>query len=100
PLALLFAAIAAAASLLATPSAIRAAGWAAGAAVAGYSIGPGAARGRRSGGKFFGAVTGSAPAAVVAFIGMTALAAGAVAAAISVLPYVWPAIHLSQYADH
>jgi hypothetical protein len=100
PLALLFAAIAAAISLLATPSATRAAGWAAGAVVACYSLGPGSARCRRPVSKFFGAVTGSAPSAVLAFIGMAALAAGAVAAAISLTPDIAPAIHLSAWAEH
>jgi hypothetical protein len=100
PLALLFAATAAAVTLLATPDGSRAGGFAAGALVACYGLGPGSARCRRPLSKFFGAVTGTAPSTIVAFIGMTALAVGAVAAAISVPPYVWPAIHLSQYVDH
>jgi Protein kinase domain len=100
PLALLFAATAAAISLLAAADATRAGGYAAGALVACYGLGPGSARCRRPLSKFFGAVTGSAPSAVVAFIGITALAVGTVAAAISVPPYVWPAIHLSQFVQH
>ena len=100
PLALLFAAIAAAISLVAAPSATRAAAWAAGAVVACYSLGPGSARCRRPVSKFFGAVTGSTPSAVVVFVGMTALAAAAVAAAISLPPYIVPAIHLSDWAQH
>jgi hypothetical protein len=99
PLALLFAAAAAAISLLAVPNATRAGGWAAGALVACYGLGPGSARCRKPLSKFFGAVTRSAPSAVVAFIGMTALAVGTVAAAISVPPYIWPVIHLSHYWD-
>jgi Protein kinase domain len=100
PLALLFAATAAAVSLLAVPNASRAGGYAAGALVACYGLGPGSARCRRPLSKFFGAVTGSAPSAVVAFIGMTALAVGTVAAAISVPPYIWPVIHLSHFVQH
>jgi hypothetical protein len=100
PLALLCAATAAAATLLATPDGSRAGAYAAGALVACYGLGPGSARCRRPLSKFFGAVTGGAPSTVVAFIGMTALAVGTVAAAISVPSYIWPAIHLSQYADH
>jgi len=100
PLALVFAATAAAVSLLAVSDATRAGGYAAGALVACYGLGPGSARCRRPLSKFFGAVTGSAPSAVVAFIGMTALAVGTVAAAISVPPDVWPAIHLSEFVQH
>jgi protein kinase-like protein len=100
PLALVFAATAAAVSLLAVSDATRAGGYAAGAVVACYGLGPGSARCRRPLSKFFGAVTRTAPSAVVAFIGMTALAVGTVAAAISVPPDVWPAIHLSQFVQH
>jgi Protein kinase domain len=100
PLALVFAATAAAVSLLAVSDGTRAGGVAAGALVACYGLGPGSARCRRPLSKFFGAVTGSGPSAVVAFIGMTALAVGTVAAAISVPPYVWPALHLTEYVQH
>jgi hypothetical protein len=100
PLALLFAATAAALSLLAVPDGTRAGGYAAGALVACYGLGPGSARCRRPLSKFFGAVTRTGPTAVVAFIGMTALAVGTVATALSVPPAIWPVIHLSQYVEH
>ena len=100
PLALLFAATAAALSLLAVPDGTRAGGYAAGALVACYGLGPGSARCRRPLSKFFGAVTRSGPTAVVAFIGMTALAVGTVATALSVPPVIWPVIHLSNYLEH
>jgi hypothetical protein len=100
PLALLFAATAAAISLLAVPDGTRAGGYAAGALVACYGLGPGSARCRRPLSRFFGAVTRSGPSAVVVFIGMTALAVGAVATAISVPPAIWPVVHLSQYVEH
>jgi hypothetical protein len=100
PLALLFAAGAGGVALLATPDPARAGGYAAGAFVACYGLGPGSGRSRKPLRKFFGAVTGTAPSAVVAFIGMTALALGTVAAAASLPPYVWPAIHLSHYLDN
>ncbi|MGH3273279.1 MAG: hypothetical protein ACRDNZ_03010, partial [Streptosporangiaceae bacterium] len=97
PLALLFAAAAAAITLLATPAPAWAGGFAAGALVACYGLGPGSARSRRPLSKFFGAVTGTTPSTIVAFIGMTALAVAAVAAAISLPPYVWPVFHLTSH---
>jgi Protein kinase domain len=100
PLALLFAAIAAAATLLATPDPTRAGGYAAGALVATYSLGPGSARCRRPLSKFFGAVTRSGPSTFVASIGITALALATVAAAISIPPYIVPVIHLSSWFEH
>jgi hypothetical protein len=100
PLALLFAATAAAISLLAVQDGTRAGGFAAGAFVACYGLGPGSARCRRPLSKFFGAVTRSGPSTVVVFIGMTALAVGTVATAFSVPPVIWPVIHLSQWVEH
>jgi hypothetical protein len=98
PLALLFAAVAAAAALLTVPhNPMRAAGYAAGALVTCYAVGPGSARARRPLSRFFGAVTGSGPSAAVVFIGMAALAVGMVAAAISLPPFIWPSIHYSPH---
>jgi hypothetical protein len=98
PLALLFAAVAAAVALLTVPgNPTRAAGYAAGALITCYAVGPGSARSRRPLSRFFGAVTGSAPSAAVVFIGMAALALGMVAAAISLPPFIWPAVHYSPH---
>jgi hypothetical protein len=98
PLALLFAAAGAAAALLTVSGNLtRAAGYASGALVACYAIGPGSARARRPLSRLFGAITTTPPSAVVVFIGMLALAAGLLAAAFSLPPFVWPALHVSTH---
>jgi Protein kinase domain len=96
PLALLFAAAAAAVTFVALPGhpLPRAGAYAAGALVACYGLGPGSSRCRRPLSKFFGAITDSPASAVVVFIGMAALAAGVLAAAFSLPPFFWPVHHL------
>jgi len=96
PLALLFAAAAAAVTFVALPGhpLPRAGAYAAGALVACYGLGPGSSRCRRPLSKFFGAITDSPVSAVVVFIGMAALAAGVLAAAFSLPPFFWPVNHL------
>jgi hypothetical protein len=100
PLALLFAAVGAAAALLWAPSdPIRAAGYASGAFVFCYALGPGSVRCRRPLSRLFGAVTTSTLTTAMVFIGVLALAAGLVAAAISLPPDVWPTVNVSaQFA--
>jgi Protein kinase domain len=102
PLALLFAAAAAAVTFLALPGhpLPRAGAYAAGAAVACYALGPGSQRARQPLSSFFGAVTTTAPGAVIVFVGMAALAAGVLAAAFSLPPFYWPVEHAGLHADH
>jgi predicted Ser/Thr protein kinase len=97
PLALLFAAAAAAVTFVALPGhpLPRAGAYAAGALVLCYALGPGSGRARKPLSSFFGAITTSAPSAIVVFVGMAALAVGVVAAAFSLPPVFWPAGHLS-----
>jgi Protein kinase domain len=97
PLALLFAAAAAAVTFVALPGhpLPRAGAYAAGALVACYGLGPGSSRCRRPLGKFFGAITDSPASAVVVFVGMAALAVGVLSAAFSLPPFFWPANHLN-----
>jgi Protein kinase domain len=98
PMALLCAAAAAAIAVLATgPSQLpRVGGWAAGALVACYCLGPGSAACRRPISKFYGRVTRSGLRATAGFICLAALAVLAVSAAASVAPGYWPAAHLGH----
>jgi predicted Ser/Thr protein kinase len=98
PLALLCAAAAAAIAVLASgPGALpRAGGWAAGALVACYCLGPGSAACRRPIGKLYGRMTRSGLGAAAGFIALAALAVLAVAAATSLPTGYWPYVHLGQ----
>jgi hypothetical protein len=97
PLALIFAAAAAAVTFVALPGhpVPRAGAYAAGALVACYGLGPGSASCRKPLSSFFGAVTRSNASAVVVFVGVAALAAGVLAAAFSVPPFFWPVHNVS-----
>jgi hypothetical protein len=96
PVALVAAGIAAGITIVAVPvdPFPRAIAYAAGALVACYGLGPGSAGSRRQLGKLFDAVGSSPGAALVALIGVSALAMAAIAAASSQLPYYWPLHHL------
>jgi predicted Ser/Thr protein kinase len=94
PLALPVAAVAAAASVvvLHADTLPKAGGWAAGAAVAWYCLGPGSKRPRRQLRRITGSVIRSRAAMVVAIISTWALAAATISAAASAQPpLVWPA---------
>jgi predicted Ser/Thr protein kinase len=93
PLALPVAAAAAAASVvvLHADTLPKAGGWAAGAAVAWYCVGPGSRRPRRQLRRITGSVVRSRAAMVVAIISTWALAAATVSSAFSQPPLVWPA---------
>jgi hypothetical protein len=97
PLALLFAAAAAAVTFVALPGHPlgRAGSYAAGALVACYALGPGSGRTRQPLSTFFGSVTRSSASAVAVFIAVAALAAGMLAAALSLPAAFWPAHQLS-----
>jgi Protein kinase domain len=99
PLALLSAAAAAAIAVLAAgPSSLpRAGGWAAGALVACYCLGPGSAACRRPINRFYSRITTSALSAVAGFIALAALAVVAITAAASLDPGYWPDSILSQH---
>jgi predicted Ser/Thr protein kinase len=98
PLAVLSAAAAATIGIVASgPASLpRIGGWAAGALVACYCIGPGSAACRRPMGKAFGSLTRSRLGALAGFIGLAAAASVAVTAAVSLDPGYWPAVHLGQ----
>ncbi len=98
PLALLFAAAAAVLAVLATGPADlpRAVSYAAGALVACYCLGPGSAGCRRPLDRFYGRVIRSAPAAVLGFVGLAAIAIAVVAAAVTLAPGYWPVVHLGS----
>jgi Protein kinase domain len=98
PLALLFATAAAAITVLAAGSSDlpRAGGWAAGALVACYCLGPGSAACRRPIGKFYGRITRSSLGAAAGFICLAVLAVVAVLAAASLAPGYWPDAHVGQ----
>jgi Protein kinase domain len=98
PVALLFAAAAAVlAVLLVGPNQLaRAGAYAAGAFVASYCIGPGSRPCRQPLSRFYGRVTRSVPAAVLGSIGVAALVIAAVAAAATLAPGFWPAVHLGN----
>jgi Protein kinase domain len=99
PLALLSAAAAAAVAVLAAgPSSLpRAGGWAAGALVACYCLGPGSAACRRPINRFYSRITTSTLSAAAGFIALTALAVVAITAAASLDPGYWPDSILSQH---
>jgi predicted Ser/Thr protein kinase len=98
PLALLCAVAAATLAVLAAgPSQLtRAGGYAVGALVACYCIGPGSKACRRPLSAFYGGLIRSAPAAVLGSFGLVALAAAALAAAATLTPGYWPAGHLGN----
>ena len=98
PLALLCAAAAAAVTVLAggTSALPKAGGWAAGAFIACYCIGPGSAACRRPLRQLYGRVTRSGLGAAAGFIALALLAVVAVAAAASLAPGYWPDAHLGQ----
>jgi serine/threonine kinase PknH len=98
PVALLCAAAAAVvAVLLIGPDQLtRAGGYAAGALVACYCIGPGSRPCRRPLSRFYGRITRSVPAAVLGSIGLAAVAIAATAAAVTLAPGFWPADHLGN----
>jgi hypothetical protein len=98
PLALLCAVAAAVLSvLLVGPDQLSRAGAdAAGALIACYCIGPGSAPCRRPLSRFYGRVTRSVPAAVLGSIGAAAIAFAIIAAAATLAPGFWPAIHLGN----
>jgi Protein kinase domain len=97
PLALLFAAAAAAATFIALPGHPlgRAGSFAAGALVACYALGPGARRTRQPLSTFFGSVTRSPASALAAFISVGALTAAVVVLALYTPAAYWPVHHLS-----
>ena len=99
PLALLCAGGAAAvAVLLSGLSALpKAGGWAAGALVACYCLGPGSAACRRPLSRFYGRVTRSGFGYMAGLAGLAAIAAVAVTAAAALAPGYWPAAHLGQH---
>jgi hypothetical protein len=96
PLALLCAAAAAALAVLAagTGDLPKVGSYAAGALVACYCIGPGSAGCRRPLDRFYGRVIRSAPAAVLGFVGLAAVAIVVIGAAVRLGPGYWPAVHL------
>lgn len=93
PIALLFAAAAAAASvvILHTDTLPEAGGWAAGAAVAWYCLGPGSRRPRRQLRRITHGMIRSRGVMTVALISSCALAGAAVLSALSQPPLIWPA---------
>jgi len=98
PLALLFAAIVAALTVLAAgPAQLpRAGAYAAGAFVACYCIGPGSRAPRRALSGFYGMVARSAPAAVIGSLGLAAIVVAVLVAVGTRAPGYWPAIHLGS----
>jgi hypothetical protein len=98
PLALLCAAVAAVLAVLAGGQAElpRAGGYAAGALVACYCIGPGSRACRRPLSTFYGRVARSAPAAAIGSLGLAAMVAGVVVAAATTTPGYWPDWHLGN----
>jgi hypothetical protein len=98
PLALLCAAVAALLTVLEAGSSdlTRAGGYAVGALVACYCIGPGSRGCRRPLSRFYGRITRTAPAAIIGSLGVAAMALGIVAAAATLMPGYWPADHLGN----
>jgi hypothetical protein len=98
PLALLCAVAAAVLSvLLIGPNQLpRAGGYAAGALIACYCIGPGSRPCRRPLSRFYGRITRSVPAAVLGTIAAAAAAIAVIAAAATLAPGFWPADHLGN----
>jgi Protein kinase domain len=93
PLALLAAGVAAGASVIVghTQTLPAAGGWAAGAAVAMYAIGPGSRRPRNQLRRISATVIRTRASMVVAIIATWALAAATVSSALSQPPLIWPA---------
>jgi hypothetical protein len=98
PLALLCAAVAAVLAVLAEGQTElpKAGGYAAGAIVACYCIGPGSRACRRPLSMFYGRVARSAPAAAIGSLGLAAMVAGVVVAAATTTPGYWPDWHLGN----
>jgi hypothetical protein len=74
----------------------RVGGYAAGAIIASYCIGPGSRPCRRTLGRFYGQVTRSVPAAILGSLGVAAIAIAAIVAATTLAPGFWPADHLGN----
>jgi hypothetical protein len=98
PLALLCAAVVAVLAVLAGgPAELpRAGGYAAGAVVACYCIGPGSRACRRPLSSFYGTIARSVPAALIGSFGLAAMVAGVVIAAATMTPGYWPDWHLGN----
>ncbi len=98
PLALLCAAVVLILSVLAAgPAELpRAVGYAAGALVACYCIGPGSGACRRPLSRFYGRVASSTPAVLLGSLGLAAMVAGVAVAAATMTPAYWPAGHLGN----
>jgi hypothetical protein len=98
PVALLFAAAAAALAVVALgPDQLsRVAGYAAGGLIAAYCIGPGSSPCRRSLTRFYGGITPFVPGVFLGVIGVAGIAVAAIAAAKSLSPGFWPASHLGS----
>jgi hypothetical protein len=98
PLALLCAAVVAVLAVLAGgPAELpKAGGYAAGALVACYCIGPGSRACRRPLSSFYGRVASSVPAALIGSFGLAAMVAGVVVAAATTTPGYWPDWHLGN----
>jgi hypothetical protein len=102
PLGLLVAAAAAAATYVVLPGhpLARAGSYAAGALIACCALAPGSGRSRKPLSTFFGAITTTAPSAVLVSVGVIALGVAAAAAALSLPPAFWPVHHVSLSLTH
>jgi hypothetical protein len=98
PLALLCAAVVTVLAVLAGgPAELpKAGGYAAGAIVACYCIGPGSRACRRPLSSFYGRIARSVPAALIGSFGLAAMVAGVVVAAATMTPGYWPDWHLGN----
>ena len=98
PLALLCAAVVTVLAVLAGgPAELpKAGGYAAGAIVACYCIGPGSRACRRPLSSFYGRIARSVPAALIGSFGLAAMVAGVVVAAATMTPGYWPDFHLGN----
>ncbi len=98
PLAVLCAAVVLILSVLAAgPAELpKAVGYAAGALVACYCIGPGSSACRRPLSRFYGRVASSTPAVLLGSLGLAAMVAGVAVAAATMTPAYWPAGHLGN----
>jgi predicted Ser/Thr protein kinase len=97
PLAIVAGALAAAVTVLVSPahSLPQAGAYAAGAIVAFYGLGPGSSSSRKPLARFFNALGRNPASATVVFIGMAAVAIGAIAAAATHPPFYWPFSNLN-----
>jgi Protein kinase domain len=102
PLGLLVAAAAAAATYVVLPGhpLARAGSYAAGALIACCALAPGSGRSRKPLSTFFGAITTTAPSAVLVSVGVIALGVAAAAAALSLPPAFWPVHHVGLSLTH